>query len=116
MYTFIKKDNHKFKKAKGINKNVIDNELKHIDYKNFLFNNRSSMRHEMNRIQSKFPCRLKMIKNIYLKMDIVGYQVFINLFVEHIKNYFVKYRQFVLIFTLVRTVILLSFFHPKTIY
>ena len=53
MYTFIKKDNHKFKKAKGINKNVIDNELKHTDYKNFLFNNRSYMRHEMNRIQSK---------------------------------------------------------------
>ena len=48
-------------------------------------------------------------------MDIVGYQVFINLFVEHIENYFVKYRQFALTFTLVRTVILFSFFHPKTI-
>ena len=63
-----------------------------------------------------FPCRRRMIKSIYLKMDIVGYQVFINLFVDRIKNYFVKYRQFVLIFTLVRTVILFSFFNPKTIY
>ena len=49
-------------------------------------------------------------------MDIGGYHIFINLFVDHIKNYFFEYRQFVLIFTLVRTVILFSFFHPKTIY
>ena len=34
------------------NKNVVDHELKYKDYKNVLFN-RSYMRHEMNRIQSK---------------------------------------------------------------
>ena len=37
---------------KGINKNVVDDELKYEDYKNVLFN-RSCMRHEINRIRSK---------------------------------------------------------------
>ena len=35
-----------------MNKNVVDNELKYNAYKNYLFN-RSYMRHEMNRTQSK---------------------------------------------------------------
>ena len=52
MCTFIKEDNHESKKAKGINNNVVDDELKYEDYKNVLFN-RSYTRHEMNGIQIK---------------------------------------------------------------
>ena len=52
MYPFITEDNHESKKAKGIYKNVVDNELKHEDYKMVLFN-KSDMRNEMNKIQSK---------------------------------------------------------------
>ena len=52
MYTFITEYNHESKKAKGINKNVVHDELKYEDYKNILFN-KSYMRHEMNRIQRK---------------------------------------------------------------
>ena len=48
-----------------------------------------------------------MIKNIYLKIDI-SYHIFINLLVNHTKNNFVKYRQFDLIFALVRTAILFT--------
>ena len=44
MYTFMTKDNHESKKAKNINKNVVDDELKHEDYKSVLFN-RSYIRH-----------------------------------------------------------------------
>ena len=43
-------------------------------------------------------------------MDIVGYHIFINLLLNHIKNNVVKYRQFVLIFDLVKTAILFRFF------
>ena len=32
IYTFITEDNHESKKAKGINKNVVFDELKHEDY------------------------------------------------------------------------------------
>ena len=52
VHTFIRKDNHKSKKAKDINRNVIDNELKYGNYNNVLFNS-SSMGYELNRIQSK---------------------------------------------------------------
>ena len=38
MYTFITEGNHEFKKAKGINKNVVDDELKYKDYRNIYFN------------------------------------------------------------------------------
>ena len=34
MFTFITKYNHEFKKAKGINKKVVDDELKYEDCKN----------------------------------------------------------------------------------
>ena len=51
MYTFIKEDHNEPKKA-DINKNVADDELKYKDCKNVSFN-RSYMRHEMIRIQSK---------------------------------------------------------------
>ena len=97
MDTFITKDNHEPKKVKYVNKNVVDEELKYKDYKIVLFN-RSYMKHEMNRIQSKdhnigsytvyekFLYFLKMKKYIYLKMDILGYHIFINLLVNHIKT------------------------------
>ena len=52
VHTFIRKDNHKSKKAKDINRNVIDDEVKYENYNNVLFNS-SSMRYELNRIQSK---------------------------------------------------------------
>ena len=35
VYTFIAKENHECKKAKGINKNVVDDELKYEGYKTF---------------------------------------------------------------------------------
>ena len=37
MYTFITENNHESKKARGINKNDVDDELKYEDYKNVLF-------------------------------------------------------------------------------
>ena len=43
-------------------------------------------------------------------MDIVDYQIFLNLLVNHIKNGFVEYRQFCLIFTLIRTAFFLILF------
>ena len=49
-------------------------------------------------------------KYMYLKMDIVDYHIFMNLFVSHMKNNFVEYRQYVLIFALVRTVTLFMIF------
>ena len=52
IYTLIAANNHESNKAKGINQNFLDIELKSENYTNILFN-RSSMRHEMNRIQSK---------------------------------------------------------------
>ena len=51
MYKFIKEDHNESKKA-DINKNVVHDELKYKDCKNFLFN-RSYMRHEVIRIQNK---------------------------------------------------------------
>lgn len=42
-------------------------------------------------------------------MDRIGYHIFINLFVGHINKNFVKYRQFILIFALVRKIILRAF-------
>ena len=45
-------------------------------------------------------------------MDIAGFYIFINLLINYIKNDFVKYKQFILIFPLVRTAILFAiFFH-----
>ena len=52
MYTFITEDNHESKKAKGIHKIDVKDELIYEDYQNVFFN-RSYMKHEMNRIQSK---------------------------------------------------------------
>ena len=90
MYIFITEDEPESKNAKGINKNVADDKLKYGDYKKFLFC-RSYLRHGMNRIQSKdhieltyLHCLLTTIKNIYLKIDIAGYHIFMNLLVNHI--------------------------------
>ena len=52
MYTFITESNHESKKEKDINKNAVNDKLNCEDYKNVLFN-RSFMRHETNRTQSK---------------------------------------------------------------
>ena len=52
MYIFFTEENHESKKAKDIGKNIVDDKLRYEDYKNVLFN-RSYMRYEMNRIQSK---------------------------------------------------------------
>ena len=52
MYTFITECNHESEKAKAINKNVVDDELKYEDYQNASLS-RLYMRHEMSRIQSK---------------------------------------------------------------
>ena len=54
IYAFITQDNHESKKANIINKSIVNDELKYEDYKNVL-SNRSYMRHERNRIQSKDP-------------------------------------------------------------
>ena len=47
--TYIAKGIHEYKITKSINKSVLDDELKHEDYINFLFN-RSYIRYEINRI------------------------------------------------------------------
>ena len=52
MYTFVTEENHESKKAKDINRNVVDDELKYEDYISNLLDG-SYMRHEMNRIQNK---------------------------------------------------------------
>ena len=52
LHNIITESTHESKKAKGINKSVADDKLKYKGYKNVLFN-RSYMRHEINRIQSK---------------------------------------------------------------
>ena len=57
-----------------------------------------------------------MTKNIYLKMDLVDYHIFINLLANHIRNNFVKYRQFIFIFAQVRTAILFRFLFFLTLY
>ena len=52
MYTFVTEDSHESKKARYINKKVVDDEQKYGKYKNVLFN-LSYMGYKMNRIQSK---------------------------------------------------------------
>ena len=44
---------HKSKKAKVINKSVVEDELKYENYTNVLFN-RLCMQHEINRIQRRY--------------------------------------------------------------
>ena len=52
IYAFITEENYESKKAKSINKNAVDDELKYKEYK-IPFFNRPHISHEMNRIQSK---------------------------------------------------------------
>ena len=49
MYVFRTEDNLYFKKANGINKSAVDDELQHEDYENVLFN-WWCIRHEMNQV------------------------------------------------------------------
>ena len=51
MYSFLVEDNSEDKKAKGVNRNVIAT-ISHSEYKDVLLNNKS-LRHSMNRTQSK---------------------------------------------------------------
>ena len=52
MYSYIKDNNKEQKTAKGIKKNVIKNNIKHINYKETLFNNQQ-MHHKMKTIRSQ---------------------------------------------------------------
>ena len=64
-----------------------------------------------NRIESiNFFCRLTMITNIYLKIDIAGYHIFINLLVKYIKNNIVEFEKFLLTLALVTAAILFTVF------
>ena len=94
VYLYITNNDLECKKAKGINKNVVDDELKYEDYKNVLSNG-SHTRHEMNGIQSKHhnlgtyrinKVFLSCCNDIYLKMDTMGNHIFINLHVNHTKG------------------------------
>ena len=51
MYSYIKDNNKGGKTAKGIKKNIINNNIKHIDYKNVLLENRQ-IQHTMKTIRS----------------------------------------------------------------
>ena len=52
MYSYIKDNQKEEKTAKGIKKNIIKNNLKHINYKETLFNNKQ-MHHKMKTIRSQ---------------------------------------------------------------
>ena len=47
-YSFITEENHESKKAKGINKNAVDDELKYGDYNNVLFSRSYETWNEQN--------------------------------------------------------------------
>ena len=77
MYTFVTR-NHESKK-KSSNKNVVDDELKYEDYKNVLFNRTRSKDHNIESYQTNkiYLSFYDDNKNIYLKMDITGYFLYI---------------------------------------
>ena len=52
MYSYIMENEKGSNAAKGIKKNIIENSIRHKDYKDTLFNERQ-MRHKMNTIRSK---------------------------------------------------------------
>ena len=59
----------------------------------------------------KLLCLLTIIRNIYFNMNIVDYPIFMSLLRNHKKKCnFVKYGQFILIFPVVGTAILLTTF------
>ena len=109
IYTFTTEDNHESKKAKGINKNAVNDELKYVDYKNVLFNS-SYTRHEMDRIKSKYydigSYRTNKISLSYYddkkyKLEDGTFSHFNKSTLQPYKNNFVEYRQFLLIFALI---------------
>ena len=51
MYSYLLGE-EEHKKAKGVKKNVVKKEIRHNDYKNVLFNNKT-MHHQMNTIRSE---------------------------------------------------------------
>ena len=51
LYWFLVDENSKYKKAKGVNRNVVAS-ISHNEYKDVLFNNKR-LRHSVNRIKSK---------------------------------------------------------------
>ena len=51
MYSYFVNDNSEYKKAKGVNRNVVAG-ISHNEYKDVLLN-KKYLRHSMNRIQSK---------------------------------------------------------------
>ena len=51
MYSYLVDDNSEHEKAKSVNKNVVAT-ISHNEYKDVLLN-KKSLRHSMNRIQSK---------------------------------------------------------------
>ena len=52
MYSYLVDNNSEYKKAKGVNKNVVAT-INHNEYKDVLLN-KKCLRHSMNRIQSKY--------------------------------------------------------------
>ena len=52
MYSYVKSNNKGGKTAKGIEKNIIKNDIKHEDYKKVLLNNKQ-LRHKMKTIRSQ---------------------------------------------------------------
>lgn len=52
MYSYIKENKNGNKTAKGIKKNIINNELKHINYKDTLLKNKQ-LYHQMKTIRSQ---------------------------------------------------------------
>ena len=106
IYTFTTEDNHESKKAKGINKNAVNDELKYVDYKNVLLNS-SYTKHEMDRIKSKDydigSYRTNKISLSYYddkkhKLEDGTFSHFNKSTLQPYKNNFAEYRQFLLIF------------------
>ena len=70
-------------------------------------NNRNIGSYRINKISlSSYDDKKYLLRDAY----IVGYHIFINRLVNLIKNSFLKYRQFILVFVLVRTATLLKKF------
>ena len=120
MNTLITEDNHEPKKANSVNKNVVDDELKHEDYKNVLFN--GSYKKNEQKSNKNHNIGLYVIDKIFLpsydyKKNILKDRCsrlshFHKSAVKPYKNNFAKYKQFISIFTLVRTATLFIILFP----
>ena len=80
MYCYFVDGNSKYKKAKDVNKNVVETTC-HNEHKNILLN-KKCLRHSMNRVQIKiilqelakstrFLCLALMIKYIFKILDVI---------------------------------------------